>query len=43
MINIWLLCKGPSINHVSSKGEGGGQIFWNLLSRKTTKGEGGGS
>ena len=32
----------PSINNVSSKGEGGeGQKCQNLLSKKTTKGEGG--
>ena len=32
---------GTPINDVSSKGEG--QKYWNLPSKKTTKGEGGGS
>ena len=31
---------GTPINDVSSKGEG--QKYWNLPSKKTTKGEGGG-
>ena len=34
--------KGPSRNDVSSKGEGGGQKYWNLLGKNTKKGEGGG-
>ena len=36
--------KGPSINDVFSKGgREGGSKCWNLLSKKTTKGEGGGT
>ena len=34
--------KWPSINDVSSEGEGGGQKLPILLSKKLTKGEGGG-
>ena len=37
-------CKGPSINDVSSEGEGGKVQKWTiLLTKKPAKGEGGGS
>ena len=38
----FLIPKGPSIKYVSSDGEGGGQNLPILLSKKPTKGEGGG-
>ena len=39
---IKILSKGPSINYVVSRGEGGGQKLPILLGKKTTKRWGGG-
>ena len=41
VLKMVIFAKGPSINDVYSEGEGGGQKSPILLSKKTTKGEGG--